>query len=385
VELDSFLREHEAQYKSFCHQLILKRLQLHNFPLARAENTELDRHFEVVESVHLYQKITLDILKAWDSSGRERPYFVKLRKELTNIRAITESAVDNILSHLKLWDFPLLEKANILLFYRAWPSTDDEAVSLATSISQQAAEFCQNGHRRSGKYWQVVDHFASDLLSQLFRDCQRTCPYAGLQTLIHLSQGSPRNLLAILKHIYRRALFAGESPFSAGAISVESQSRGVMDSSAWFWEDAQPESDAQEIRDSIEALAVLFRTIRYSERPSECDLSTFSTSFGKLSPESRHIVETSENWSYLIRSKTDAKNRNNEYVEEKYQLAPMLAPKWGLSPYRRGSIEIQPDLANALFDGERQSELQKLFRRRIQKMQVDYFSNAARLQSGSLL
>src|SRR5439155_16765506 len=129
----------------------------------------------------------------------------------------------------------------------------------------------------------------------------------------------------------------------------------------------------------------LFRTVRYSERPSECDLSTFSISFGRLSFESQHIIETSENWSYLIRSRTDAKNRNNEYVEEKYQLAPMLAPKWGLSPYRRGSIEIQSDLANALFDSESQGELQKLFKRRVQKMQVEYFGNAARLQSGSLL
>ena len=131
------------------------------------------------------------------------------------------------------------------------------------------------------------------------------------------------------------------------------------------------------MRDSVEALAVLFRTMRYSERPSECDLCTFSLSFGRLTGQSRHIIETAENWSYLIRNRVDAKNRNTQAVEGKYQLAPMLAPKWALSPHRRGSIEIQTDLANALFDKEHQGELQKLFERRVQKMQVEHFSKTA--------
>jgi hypothetical protein len=106
------------------------------------------------------------------------------------------------------------------------------------------------GSANIGKSW-IISHPIFFRSSFVIANAQRTCPYAGLDTLTHLSQGSPRNLLAILKHIHRRALFAGEKPFSSGTISVESQSRGVMDSSAWFWEDAQPESDAQEVRDSI--------------------------------------------------------------------------------------------------------------------------------------
>jgi hypothetical protein len=376
VELDSFLREHEAQYKSFCRELIIKRLQLHNLPLGRYPASDLEAHFEILDPTAFYQKATLDILKTWDSAERERPYLHRLRNELEEIDLLNQKQIEEVLTLLKLPSYPLLEKVNLLLFYRKWPSTGAEAIRLAESIARQSAAFINGGRAKSETYRQVLNHFGSDLLSQLFRDCQRACPYAGLDTLIHLSQGSPRNLLAILKHIHRRALFAGESPFASGTISVDSQSRGVMDSSAWFWEDAQPESDAQEVRDSVEALAVLFRTIRYSERPSECDLCTFSLSFGRLTDQARHIVETAENWSYLIRNRVDAKNRNTQAVEGKYQLAPMLAPKWALSPHRRGSIEVQTDLANALFDREHQGELQKLFKRRVQKMQVEYFSKA---------
>ena len=104
-----------------------------------------------------------------------------------------------------------------------------------------------------------------------------------------------------------------------------------------------------------------------------CDLCTFSITAGRLTPQSRLIIETAENWSYLIRVKVDAKNRNSQLVEPKYQLAPMLAPKWGLSPYRRGSIEIRTDLANVLFDHELSDGLVKLFNRRVADMRVANF------------
>jgi hypothetical protein len=372
-ELDSFLREHESQYKVFCHDLIAKRLQLNNLQITRSGKIELSGFFEELDSNAYYQKPTLEILKTWDRDSRERPHLAKFRKALRECFELTDRQIDDTVNAIKLKDFPLVEKASLLHFYRRWPDSPDGVVKLAREISGESRLLVSEGRAAAPNFWQVLDHFSSDLLSQLFRDCQRRSPYAGLETLIHLSQGAPRNLLAILKHIYRRSYFAGEKPFAGGTISIESQSEGVMDSAAWFWEDAQPESYGSEVRDSIEALAVLFRTIRYSETPSECDLCTFSVALGKLTKHSKLIIDTAENWSYLIRIRVDAKNRNNQQIHPKYQLAPMLAPKWALSPNRRGAIEIQYQLANALFDPEHRDQLTKLFKRRVQNMLVANF------------
>lgn len=372
VELDGFLREHEGQFDTFCRELITKRLQLHNLPAVRAEALNLPGMFEELNSEDYYQAVTLDILKTWDRDARERPYFAKFRKELQTWLASSADEIDEIVGRLRVHKFPLIEKALLMLFYRAWPKSRAGALQIAVQLSEQVRGLLDN-RRNDSQPAKILKHFGSDLLAQLFRDCQRKSPYAGLETLIHLSQGAPRNLLAVLKHIYRRSSFAGEKPFAGGVISVESQSQGVMDSAAWFWEDAQPESYGTEVRDSIEGLALLFRTIRYSERPSECDLCTFSLPASPLTDRSRRIVETAENWSYLIRVKVDAKNRNNQLVDPKYQLAPMLAPKWGLSPHRRGSIEIKTDLANALFDQHSGNDIVKLVNRRVADMRIEAF------------
>ena len=373
VELDGFLREHEDQYKKFCHALIVNRLQLNNLPVVRGEQVDLREMFEELDSRNFYQTVTLALVKTWDKPGKDRPYFDKFRKELIEGLSMDAVSVNSLVAELKVPEYPLVEKALLLSFYREWPASKAVAAKLAAELAEEARVLLQGKSKSNSRPLKVLRYFGSDLLAQLFRDCRRKCPYAGLEILIHLSQGAPRNLLAILKHIYRRSLFAGERPFAGGVISVDAQSLGVTDSATWYWEDAQPESYGKEVRDGIEALAVLFRTIRYSERPSECDLCTFSVILAQLTPNSRTIVETAENWSFLIRTKVDAKNRNNQLVDAKYQLAPMLVPKWGLSPHRRGSIEIKSELANAIFDSNLSDKLVKLFSRRVGEMRAETF------------
>ncbi|PZA11238.1 hypothetical protein DNX69_18230 [Rhodopseudomonas palustris] len=382
IELDSFLRENDDQFGAFCRELIEKRLKLHNLPAIRGEAISIDGLFKKLNSENYYQAETLEILSTWDKAGRERPYFSKLRKELEEAFDLRDSELDAVVNCFKFHDVPLIEKALLLLFYRDWPKSRDRVAKVAEQISRESEAILPAHKGSKSRAVKLLKHFDSDLLAQLFRDCQRRSPYAGLDTLIHLSQGAPRNLLAVLKHIYRRSSFAGERPFAGGVVSIESQSQGVMDSAAWFWEDAQPESYGTEVREGIEALAVLFRTIRYSERPSECDLCTFSTTYSHLTPQSKRVVQTAENWSYLIRVKVDAKNRNSQQVDPKYQLAPMLAPKWGLSSHRRGSIELKPDLANALFDHALGEGLLKAFTRRVADMRFDGFGRKRRDQSG---
>ncbi|WP_432444842.1 ORC-CDC6 family AAA ATPase, partial [Staphylococcus aureus] len=84
------------------------------------------------------------------------------------------------------------------------------------------------------------------------------------------------NLLSLLKHIYRRSSFAGENPFVHGPISVSAQVQGIQDAAEWFWEDAQPDAHGTLVRNAVEHLATLLRSVRYSESPSECDLCCFS-------------------------------------------------------------------------------------------------------------
>ncbi|BDL37554.1 hypothetical protein [Methylorubrum sp. GM97] len=373
VELDSFLRDHDVDYERFVCSLIVKRLQRVGVVAKDFKPENLHEFFQELDKKNYYEAPALEAVGSWDKRGDDRPYIKRLKKHLNIAFGLSLEQSNNLIKPLRFVENPYLEKANVFRFYRQWPRKSVDVDNTAVRIGQELEIFLRGGKDASPKYAQMLSHFDSDILAQLFRDCQRKVPYAGLKPLIHLSQGVPRNLLGILKHIYRRALFAGEAPFVYDPISVTAQSEGVMDSASWFWDDAQPDSYGTEVRDGIEALAVLFRTIRYSERPSECDLCTFSVDIESLSEGSRLVLRMAQSWSYLIAIRSGASNRNDDSLDAKFQLGPMLAPKWGLSPHRRGSIEIKPELANALFDRSERKHLAGLFKRRIAEMTAPSF------------
>ncbi|MDX0442498.1 hypothetical protein GOD94_27640 [Sinorhizobium medicae] len=375
LELDGFLRDHESEYLAFASKLVLRRLQQAGSVVAAGVDAKLSDFFEELDKANNYQKPLLKILDARDKAGKERPYFKKLKKQLTDRFDQPAEWSEKILSLLKRPDHPLLEKLNIFLLYREWSDSAATMLRAAEEINRIADDYVAGGSRKSSKYADILAHFDSDLLAQLYRDCGQNVPYCGLDAIIHLSQGIPRNLLGIMKQIYRRSLFNGEKPFAGGQISAESQSLGALDSAAWFWEDAQPDTFGVEARESVESLAVLFRTIRYSDKPSECDLCTFAVDEEKLTRNAREVLQAAENWSYLIKVPLGHKGKTHRVLEGKYQLGPMLAPRWGVSIYRRGTLALQPDLANALLDHSRKDDLRALFLKRVGGMFVNSSAN----------
>lgn len=372
VELDGFLREQHKEYAELAKKLVAKRL-LEASPQIQPKS-DISSYFESLDSANYYNSTTEKLTLSKSRKG-EKPYFERLKKHLyEGFKGINHEEIETLVSLLKVSSHPLLEKLNIFQLYKRW-GTFDHLLTEAEKIQKDCIALLDDG-KPSSAYVESYRHFDSDLLAQIFRDYERKIPYAGLDTLIHLSQGTPRNFLGVLKEIYRRSKFAGESPFAGGAISIQAQTEGVMDSASWFWEDAQPDSYGTEVRDAIGRLAVLFRSIRYSDKPSECDLCTFSVDFSRLSYRSRSTLEKAENWSYLIRVRDGSKNKNTQSVDHKYQLSPMLAPKWGLSVHRRGSIEIRSELANSIFDAGESEQYNILLRGRVSSMLAPKFSGS---------
>jgi len=327
----------------------------------------LESKFKSLPVENRYEELSKDLMSEYDTNNRDRPH-IKILKSKLKLLEINDDLSNEILELLSVPEHPFLEKTNIFLLYRRFYRYKTNLHDLSVKIAGESAAFQKGDRNGSADYIQVIDHFGSDILAQMYRDCRKDLPYAGLSVLIDLSQGIPRNLLSILAHIYRRSLFAGERPFTEGLISIKSQTDGVIDGANWFWLDAQPDNNANETRNSIESLSLLFRSIRYSDAPSECDLCTFTINTESLSEDGRRSLKIAENWSYLIRIPSGGKNRNHRAIDEKFQLAPVLSPKWGLSHHRRGSIELQPNLGLAIFDSKYRDNLITLVKKRIENM-----------------
>lgn len=370
VILDEFLRGQKKEYSKLVEGLMSARLRRLNRKPGRSET--LDSYFASLRGDEEWRKAALELVRKYDSESRERPYFKRLRNYLEVAFPDDPNLTKKVLQHLQMDDDPIIEKTSVFMLYRDWPSQKQNLLNVAESIGLSARAY--RAGERNNNTSKTLDHFRSDLLAQFYRDCRQRVPFAGLKTLTELSQGIPRNFLTILKYIYRRSYFANEAPFEGGVISVASQSSGVRDSSSWFWEDAQPEGDGENVRDAVEALALLFRSIRFSDRPAECDLCTFSVDTEALTSRSRTTLKLAENWSYLIQTADGARNKNDRGVKRKYQFGPMLAPKWDLSEHRRGNIELRVELANAIFDRDHRDSLPALIRLRVAAMNGPNFT-----------
>jgi hypothetical protein len=365
VELDALLREQADKYELLARQLIVRRVER----FLGSQGIDVDTVgscFGELRSANFYADVALALVAARDSSGQPRPHLRRLAEQLTKEFGSGSEVPARVVEALSVPISPLLEKANVVRFYKSTTANSDP-VAVARAIAQESSEVVK-GDLRESKYYDFYSHFSSDLLAQLYRDYGRRPTYAGLVTLIRMSQGVPRNLLSLLKHIYRRSSFAGEMPFEGGCISVESQSLGVVDAADWFWEDAQPDEYGPQVRAAVEDLASLFRSVRYADSPSECDLCCFLVEGQLLRPEAERTLKMAENWSFLIRVGSSGA-KNHERVVAKYQLNPMLSPRWGLSESRRGAIELNEEIANAIFGRVRPAtEVKLLIQRRAERM-----------------
>ncbi|TYC63996.1 hypothetical protein FMN50_01795 [Rhodobacterales bacterium] len=369
TSLDDFLRGlGDVEYRNFSAKLIAKRLNQAGIACSAERKSKLSQEFESIDPANDYSKECLGILKTTDQGNRERPYFKKFRSTLLTRTKIDEKSVDEIIEQLQCKERPLIEKTNLLLFYRKAPREAGAAMLTAGEIAESARAYSEGDKAKGRRHVNVLSYYKSDLLAQLYREARQPVAYCGFDTIVALSQGIPRNLLMLLKHIYRRSLFAGEQPFEGGVISKHAQTDGIKDASQWFWEDAQPETNAASVRLSIEAVARLFRTVRYSATPSEPGLSCFSVRESELTEEARKTLRTAENWSHLIHVPHAGSDKNTEERRYKYQLVPMLAPKWDVSYTIRGTIELDDDFANALFDEDHRDNLGALFKKRTDPM-----------------
>ena len=379
LRLDERLREKPKQYNSFCRRIISLRLRTSSDVIRpngrEVKPSKLDRYFCSGKIDPLFREQTQFILEKY--SGRERPYFRKMKQQLN--RYLPKSAgeidrehlVEEIIDNLRAKELPLIEKVHAFQLYRDW--SHNKPLLESSQMIRTQYEAYMSDSSNDELYHRILDKFKGDFLAQLLRQCDQRQQYVGLDTLISMSSGLPRNLLVVLKHVYTWAEFQGEKPFHGKSVSIEAQQRGVLDASRWFLENARIPGDTGRCAlNGIARLAELFREIRFSDKPSECSLVTFSINENLVGRRTREILDACAKWSLLIRIRRGQKDRNSMRVDSKFQLSPMLAPLWELPVYRRGTIALQEGEGQAIFNSDDGSEFDRLLKHRLRSMNAPF-------------
>ncbi|MBY3580488.1 hypothetical protein HJA77_04820 [Rhizobium bangladeshense] len=348
IQLDVELRELDRKYGEFCRSLVSKRLSQLGFSTSGG----LDQHFEIFDT----GPRSSDWNTIVPSLSKEREHFRRVTQQLTKFSPGTDA--DQVVALLSNQKYPLLEKLNILLLMQSW-AKGGNLLTTSRAIADQMSAY-ESG-RSAEKYKQALGHYSGDLAAQLLKENRRSQYYCGLSNFIDMSAGIPRALLTILRSVFEWASFADERPFSGGTISLKSQHKGVMDASDWYFSNMRKAGpDGIAIQAAVERLANIFRINRFGDKPVEISVSSFSVSEREISEEARRVLGLAEARAFIHRIPGGQKERNSEDITAKFQISPMLAPRWELPLARRGVVTFSPDDFNAIFDGEKVEAYQAL-------------------------
>ena len=374
-ELDYFRRERRT-FAEFCANMVVRRLAEHGMMDDSGSlnfGKRLEDFFEIPTSEH-EEKLFMHRYE-----GRERPYFNRLNNYLSlygiagNGDQLSSEEIEFIIDAIRVPSRPLLEKINTFLLYRDW-SKKKSLVNVAERIKQNHQSPDSTGFVHANEdQKRILNHFVTDMKAQLTNEMRGSHVYAGFSEFVIMADGLPRNLLVILKNIYKWAIFNGEQPFAGGKISLDSQRLGVREAAEWFFADAKPLGpDGDAVLAAIERLATMFRRFRFADKPVESSLASFSADLTSCKPRVREMVKSAEQMALLIRARKSQKNRSTGLQEPKFHLNRLLSPLWDLPTARRGAIRLNAEEMNAIFDPQTETEFTRIVVRRLSRMQVPF-------------
>lgn len=377
VELDHLYLEHHAQFSTFCKKIIATRLIDSGY-----------KHIDPDRLKELFFEYPTDgagkdeeVRFVAEQGESQRRYLRRLHQQLVQYRKISDAEAEEIVSRLACDEHPLIERLNVMQLYRKWTKLD--LLREAQSIGAESRAFLDG--QTAPDYKQAYGHWATDVLARLLQEYQEKQRYLGLDAFIDMAGGLPRNLLIVLKNVVRAAEFNGETPFRDKPISEESQRAGVSRAAEWFYRDARAMGDAGvKSEKAIKRLGDLLRALRFADKPPEVSLSTISLARGGLDNNGKAALDTASGWSLLVKVPAGQRDKNTSAVKDKYQLNPMLCPRWDLPIHRRGTLDLSDQAAQLIFGDCSDDEFAKMRKARVDRATVPFGVDAGANTQGTL-
>lgn len=333
-DIDNIFRNDKDGYKRFIKEICIKRLERADLKIKIEDISDYFENFNIEEFLIKIQ-------------GGDKKH---LKELLNNLNYFKFKNISNkIIRNLTFDKDVLLERINILLFYREWKKGGDLILAsekISISCNKYYFDKTENDH------FKVIQKFKYDLIDNLARENgEKIKSNIGFDNLIKISSGIPRHFLIIMKHIFKWNDYFDNKTFKSVKIKIdiETQLNAINDTAKWFIEDARiPGEQGNNARDCIERLCDYLRELRFSNIPPECSISTFSIKSKHLPIEISKILNFLEQYSYIIRvSSRRDKNGNSRNIT--YQINGLLAAYWELSLSRRGIIDFNSNNTKSIF------------------------------------
>lgn len=364
VVLDEFLRSNNKNYADFMRRVCEHRLRRNGIYFS--EEQKIDDFIESFNMGSFFQKVKSK------KPSQAQSYFSKLKEKLRGRMA--EDEINSVIVNLSS-DNVLIERTNVFLFYRGWNDLSKKKnqkekknlVQISLDIKEEALNYTPESKNEKNQQATVLNKFKRDIIDMLARETRENIPYYGFDDFLRMSSGTPRNLLNILKHSYKWTYFneAKEAFRNKIKINLDAQTKGIKDTIDWFFEDNRiPAKKDGKLVDCIDRLGKFLRELKYSDIPPECSINIFGLNLENLSDEARRTFNFLENYSYIVQSEEDRRDKNSNNKYRTYNINGTIIPHWELSLSKRGIVILSTEEAESIFNLNQSDKFEELLRKR---------------------
>lgn len=365
--LDEFLRSYD-NYGNYIVDILNSRVLNSNLSLSK--DFDIRNMIECQTNADLLDKI----FSKKDSQSKRALNKLESRLKSNKLYGLSDDDVKTIISLLRFDEDHVIERANVMLMYRALKGKIKESLLVTAQKINKSAKVYHQTKLKDTEQSKILNYYRQDLIDSMARDAGIHPLYNGMARLIELSCGTPRTILRLLKAAFKNQYFnTSKFPFEDGRVlSVKSQQVGIEETYDWFFEENRiPSSSQNRPVDSIDRLGDYLRDLRFSEVPPQCSISIFSLDEAQLSLQARENLEILVRYSYLIRS-VDRRKKNSHDQLHVYTLNSILLPKWELALAKRGNVQLTAKDAEYIFNPVKPKDYDAHFNSKLAKYKYPF-------------
>lgn len=383
VSLDIIIRKNENLYKQFAETLYINRLKKYyeNKGLSLKDN---DVKANFIDKFELYSEDK--ILERIINKNRKKEYKhlkdlrdnlssgIKLQRSLDlNNNNQIEAIINGIV--LNTDNNPLEQKYKLFYLYKLWyrSKKGDTFTGFLKLINKEYDKFRL---KKKSEFAEIVDKRKKDFIAQLCKENKvKNTEYSGVNEFINISQGNARSFILLLKKSVEFAKIRGEKPLeNGGKISLDSQYLAVYDTARWFYEDAELVGEhGKNIYGALKRLTDYFQLERFCDKPVDTTVSCFYLKSEEISEAAELSIETMKMHSILIEANDGRLEKNSGRKERLFQINKVLAPLWNLPIAIRGTLSLNNDVIESIFNPEFSKKFRQIYDQRKSQLNAPDF------------
>ena len=238
--------------------------------------------------------------------------------------------INEIIDCLRYPDNPIIEKLNMLLYYRR--------KSLA-EIRKMYREYLASENEQ---YAQLYQKNALNLLFQLYSDYRSKKKYIGIDVFVHLSSGIIRNAIELCNQALNTAYQYGYEPASERPVEITYQDMAAKKHAELQYEDITRISEnlGLKVQDFINEIGTIFREIHLNRYLVEPEPTHFETTYLNITGKAKEVFDAALNYSYLQRKPSMDPKGRYETKKDDFLINRVFAPYFEISYRVRGRTYI---------------------------------------------